>query len=177
MDAKNLAELYDLPPVEWSVIERRLEAGFSQAPGSGGPDRHTCWLATLNADGGPHVTAVGAIWEDGAFWFETGPSTRKGRNVTRDPRCSLSIATDGFDLTVEGMAERTTDPAVVARLAERWNDEGWPCVVDERGVALTAPFSAPSAGSPPWHVYKVVPRSAFGLITTGDGGAMRWTFQ
>ena len=46
--ATNLAELYGLPLVDWARIEARLEAGLSQAPGTGGPDRHTCWLATIN---------------------------------------------------------------------------------------------------------------------------------
>jgi hypothetical protein len=29
---------------------------------------------------------VGALWVDGAFWFETGEETRKGKNLARDPR-------------------------------------------------------------------------------------------
>ena len=93
MKAKNLADLYDLPLVEWDRIERRLAQGIGQAPGTGGPNRHTCWLTTLNADGSPHVAGVGAVWRDGAFWFQTGPGTRKGRNLERDPRCALSVAT------------------------------------------------------------------------------------
>ena len=38
----------------------------------------------------PHVTGVGALWVDGSFWFETGERTRKGRNLARDPRCTLA---------------------------------------------------------------------------------------
>ena len=78
MDATNLADLYDLPVLDWSPIEARLAEGLTQAPGTGGPNRHTCWLATINPDGSPHVTGIGAIWLDGAFWFETGEHTRKG---------------------------------------------------------------------------------------------------
>ena len=51
-----------------------------------------------------------------------------------------------------------TDPATVATMAQRWAGEGWPCEVDASGIALTAEFSAPSAGPPPWFVYKVTPR-------------------
>src|SRR3954470_14969776 len=80
MDAKNLAELYDLDTLAWAPIEARLDRGFTQAPGTGGPNRHTCWLATIDGDGSPHVTGIGALWTDGAFWFETGPTTRKGVN-------------------------------------------------------------------------------------------------
>ena len=97
------------------------------APGTGGPDRHSCWLATIDADGSPHVNGIGALWLDGAFWFETGEHTRKGRNLARDPRCTLSLATHEFDLVVEGTAELVKDPPVVAELAARWAAEGWPC--------------------------------------------------
>jgi len=81
MEARNLADLYDLPLVDWQGVVSRLDAGLSQAPGTGGPDRHTCWLATIDDDGRPHVTGIGAMWHEGSFWFETGASTRKGRNV------------------------------------------------------------------------------------------------
>lgn len=176
MKATNLATIYDLPTMDWDRIEQRLASGVSQAPGTGGPNRHTCWLATINADGSPHVTGVGAIWVDGSFWFETGEHTRKGRNLARDPRCSLSVATEDFDLVVEGTATRVMDPAVVADMAARWAAEGWPAKVDESGIALTADYSAPSAGRPPWAVYRLDMTSAMGLLATEPGGATRWRF-
>jgi len=176
MDAKNLADLYDLAPLDWAPIRARLVAGITQAPATGGPDRHTCWLATIDPDGSPHVTGVGAIWVDEAFWFETGGGTRKGRNLARDPRCTLSVATKEFDLVVEGTAARVTDAPTVAAMAERWVAEGWPARVDESGTALTADYSAPSAGPPPWFVYRLTPRRATALQTVEPGGATRWTF-
>jgi hypothetical protein len=45
----------------------------------------------------PTVTGIGGLWVDGAFWFETGETTRKGRNLARDQRCTLSVATAEFD--------------------------------------------------------------------------------
>lgn len=176
MDTRNLADLYGLPALDWATVAAQLDDGISQAPGTGGPDRHTCWLTTLDEDGGPHVTAVGALWVDGAFWFETGERTRKGRNLARDPRCALSVATSAFDLVVEGNAAKVTDPVTVAKLAQRWAAGGWPCRVDESGVALTAEFSAPSAGRPPWSVYRITARGATALATVEPGGATRWTF-
>jgi hypothetical protein len=176
MEARNLAALYDLGALDWGTVEARLARGFPQAPGAGGPDRHTCWLSTLNEDGSPHVTGVGALWVDGAFWFETGERTRKGRNVARDPRCALTLATSEFDLVVEGNAARVTDPQTVAGMARRWAEEGWPCRVDESGTALTADFSAPSAGPPPWSVYRITARTATAVATIEPGGATRWTF-
>lgn len=176
MDTKNLADLYDLPPLDWSAVTTRLDQGLTQAPGASGPGRHTCWLVTLDPDGSPHTTGIGALWVDGAFWFETGEHTRKGRNLARDPRCSLSVATHEFDLTVNGTAAAVRDPETVAKLAATWSDGGWPAEVDESGTALTAEFSAPSAGSPPWLVYRITARSATALATVEPGGATRWTF-
>ncbi len=177
MQTTNLAELYELDPLDWSAVVAGLDAGFPQAPGTGGPDRHTCWLATIDPDGIPHMTAVGALWVDGAFWFETGPRTRKARNISRDPRCTLGVALDTFDLSVNGTAERVTDPATVAQRAADWAGEGGPCRVDESGTALTADFSAPSAGPPPWYVYRIAVRAATALSTVEPGGATRWRFD
>jgi hypothetical protein len=177
MKSTNLADLYELPLVEWSTITDRLDRGVTQAPGSGGPDRHSSWLATINPDGAPHVTGVGSQWFDGSFWFETGQGTRKGKNLARDPRCTLSIATQGFDLIVEGVAERITDPATVATMAERWRSGGWPARVDDSGIALTADYSAPSAGPPPWSIYRLQVRQATAVLTVPPGGATRWQFD
>ena len=176
MQTTNLAHLYGAEPMEWTRITERLERGVPQAPGSGGPDRHTCWLTTLNPDGSPHVTGIGGLWADGAFWFETGEGTRKGRNLARDPRCALSIAVYEFDLVVEGEAVKVDDPTVVAEMARRWSAEGWPAQVDETGLALTAAYSAQSAGPPPWRVYGLTPRTAIAVETVEPSRATRWRF-
>jgi len=176
MEAINLADLYGLPPMEWAAIRARLDAGIPQAPASGGPNRHTCWLTTINPDGSPHVTGIGALWAEGTFWFETGEQTRKGRNLARDTRCVLSLATEEFDLVVEGDGHQITDPPTVAAMAERWAAGGWPAHADDTGRALTAEYSAPSAGPPPWYVYRVDPRTVTALATVEPGGATRWRF-
>jgi PPOX class probable F420-dependent enzyme len=176
MDATNLADLYGTPLLDWDRITERLDQGLTQAPETGGPNRHTWWLATINRDGSPHVTGLGALWIDNVFWFETGERTRKGRNLARDPRCTLSVATQEFDLVVEGEAHKVTDPATIADIAERYAADGWPARVDDTGLALTAEYSAPSAGPPPWFVYRVVPSAATALLTVEPGGATRWRF-
>ena len=177
MEATNLADLYGLPLLDWARIESRLDEGVTQAPEAGGPNRHTCWLATINRDGSPHVTGIGALWVDGSFWFVTGEDTRKGRNLARDPRCTLSLATHDFDLVVEREAHQVTDPPTVAAMAARWAAEGWPARVDDTGEALTADYSAPSAGPRPWVVYLLAPHRATALGCVEPGGATRWSFS
>jgi PPOX class probable F420-dependent enzyme len=48
-------------------------------------------LATLMPDGGPHSVAVWVGFEDGRIVFFTQPSSRKGRNLARDPRIAVSV--------------------------------------------------------------------------------------
>ena len=48
---------------------------------------HTGKLATVRADGRPHLAPVWyAVDEDGTVLFNTGETTVKGRNLARDPR-------------------------------------------------------------------------------------------
>ena len=119
MEAKNLAELYGLPLVDWQRVEARLAGGPERLAGTGGSDNRS-WLATTNPDGSPHLTGLGPQYVSGVFYFTTGESTRKGRNLARDPRCTLGISTDEFDLAVDGDAARVEDPELVADLAGRW---------------------------------------------------------
>src|SRR5438067_13529477 len=128
----NPGEADGLPPVDWAAVVDKLESGSAPAPGA--MNSRTTWLCTVNEDGSPHVTAVGAVWLDGAFWFQTGAGTRKGRNVARDPRCSIAVSVGGADLVFEGHATRVTTPDVVARLAEAWAEQGWPAEPDASGA-------------------------------------------
>jgi len=165
--------IYDTPTVAWEQVQASLDAGFTQAPGTGGPDRHTCWLGTVGPDGRPHVVGVGAFPSETGWYFTSGPGTRKSRNLAHDPRCTISVALDDFDLTVEGTARRVTDEEELERFAAVAREDGWPA--EARDGAVWAEYSAPSAGPPPWHVYKVVPSSATAL-SVHEGGATRWSF-
>jgi hypothetical protein len=61
-------------------------------------------------------------------------------------------------------------------MAAVWAAGDWPCRPDETGTALTAEFSAPSAGPPPWHVYRLTARTATALGTVEPGRATKWRF-
>ena len=174
MKTENLGAVEGLPPVDWDAIVEKLDAGSGPAPDA--HNSRTTWLATINEDGSPHVTAVGALWLEEAFWFQTGASTRKGRNVARDPRCSVAVSIRDADVVVEGEAARVTDPELVARAAKAWADQGWPAEPDETGSGITAPFNAPALGPPPWNVYRIDPRSATVALGTEPGGLTRFTF-
>jgi hypothetical protein len=161
---KNL-DIYGAAPIPWSRALKQLEAG------AGG----TYWLATTKPDGRPHVAAVGALWIDGKIYFVSGTRTRKGRNLAANPDCVFSVSLTGIDLVVEGSAVRITDRPTLLRLAKKYADQGWPASVS--GDALTAEYSAPSAGPPPWNLYVVRPTTAFGVATVEPSGATRWQFE
>jgi hypothetical protein len=52
---------------------------------------HTGKLATVRADGRPHVAPVWFVMEGDTIVFNTGESTVKGRNLRRDPRASFCV--------------------------------------------------------------------------------------
>ena len=60
MEIINLCAADGLPPVAWDAVVEKLDAG--SAPDPDAHNARTTWLATVNEDGTPHVTAVGAIW-------------------------------------------------------------------------------------------------------------------
>lgn len=163
---------YGAPPIRWSRVRERLEEALTQAPGTGGPDRHTWWLATVRPDGRPHAMPLGVLWVDDALYFNAGAGTRKAKNLAENPHCVLTVATKGFDLIVEGEAVKVSDEATLQRIAKAYTAEGWTPTV--RDGALYAEYSAPSAGPPPWHVYEMTPATVFALGTAEPYGATRW---
>jgi hypothetical protein len=133
------------------------------------------FLGTVGPDGHPHVAGVGALWFDGDFYVVSGPGTRKSRNLASKPTCTISAALKGIDLVFEGEAARVNDGPALERLAALYRAQGWPAEVE--GDAFTAPYSAPSAGPPPWYLYRFTFHTAFGVAGEEPNGATRWRFN
>ena len=74
MEITNLGQADGLPPVDWAAVAEKLDAGSAPAPDA--VNSRTTWLSTINQDGSPHVTAVGALLLAGTFWFQTGAPAR-----------------------------------------------------------------------------------------------------
>jgi pyridoxine/pyridoxamine 5'-phosphate oxidase len=163
----NLAELYDEEVMPWSRALEALGTG-SQKPET------PCFLGTVRPDGRPHSAGVGMAECDGELYFTSGPGARKARNLAANPSCTLSLRLDGIDVVFEGEARRVTDRATLERVAAAYHDGGWPARAE--GDALTAPYSAQSAGPPPWHLYRLEVRTAFGVGLRPPHGASRWRF-
>jgi hypothetical protein len=57
-------------------------------------EEHVAALVTLNEDGSPHVAPVWYLHRAGSLQIVTSESYAKTRNIRRDPRVALSIASD-----------------------------------------------------------------------------------
>lgn len=75
----------------------------------------TATMATVGADGRPHLVAMWYAVIDGAIWFETKGRSQKAVNLRRDPRVTVLIE-DGLTydklrgVSIDGTAEVVEDP-------------------------------------------------------------------
>ena len=138
----------------WELARTRLE----------NPEQpRTCWLATTRPDGRPHLMPVIGSWIDGAMHVVAGEDTQKARNIAADDRCVIatgSTTLPSLDIVVEGRAEPVTDGAEVQRLAAILNENNWPLEV--KGNKVYGPHG-PTAGPPPYTIFRIVPSKVFGL--------------
>jgi pyridoxine/pyridoxamine 5'-phosphate oxidase len=158
--------IYGDAKLPWSRVQEALEAlARPETP---------VFLGTARPDGRPHSAGVGCVECDGGVFFTSGPKTRKSHNLAINPACTLSARLPGVDLVLEGEARRVTEPAIVTQVAALFSEHGWPAEPD--GNAITAPYSAQSAGPPPWYLYRYTVHAATGVALTAPHGATRWRF-
>ncbi len=151
-----------------------MEPGARRTRGRFNWPRHNPFLGTIGPDGRPHVAGFGAAWLDGDLYFTSNLASRKARNLAANPACTIAVKMAGIDLTLAGTALRVSDAATLERIAAIYRNGGWPAEV--AGDALTAPFSAPSAGPPPWHLFRFTFDTVVGVATVEPFGATRWQF-
>ena len=166
IETKNL-DRYGNAALPWSRPRDLLAA---DVPGPEVP----MYLSTSRPDGRPSTAGIGALWYDGDLYFTSNPETRKSRNLAENPACTVAMRLPGMDVVFEGEAARTTDAQTLEAVTALYRNGGWPAEV--AGDAITAPFSAPSAGPPPWHLYRVTAHTVFGVATEEPYGATRWRF-
>jgi nitroimidazol reductase NimA-like FMN-containing flavoprotein (pyridoxamine 5'-phosphate oxidase superfamily) len=148
-------------------------------------ESRTCWLATTRPDGRPHLMPVIAFWIDGALHFVAGEGTQKARNIAADDRCVIatgSTTLPSLDVVIEGRAEPLTDVDAVRHVAEILSAKGWP--LEAKGDKVDGP-NAPTAGPPPYTIFRIVQSRVFGLpgmtgMEKSDPGDLpkptRWDF-
>ena len=133
----------------WSWAEERLRASRNFG------------VSTVSESGAPHAMPVWCVWQDGALWFSTDGSSRKARNLARDPRCVVTTEGAAEAVIVEGVAELASAPPALAGIA----------LVYEAKYGMGYPADS--------HVYAVRPRVVFGFVESAAefaGAATRWRF-
>ncbi|MCX5457289.1 PPOX class F420-dependent oxidoreductase [Streptomyces albidoflavus] len=82
----------------------------------------TAKVATVRADGSPHIAPVWFVLDGGDVVFNTGAATVKGRNLARDGRVALCVDDEQppFSFAVlQGRVQLSEDPAELLRWATR----------------------------------------------------------
>ena len=122
---------------------------------------HNYWIATSRPDGRPHLMIVWGLWRDGAFYFCTGKTSRKARNLSANAWCVIGSEQAEQAVIVEGEAKLVTDAALRGSFGKlyqkkyKWDMEG---------------FTEP--------LYVVHPRVAFGFWENNFvNTATRWQFR
>jgi len=97
--------------LSWSAVEPLLKT----AP--------YIWLATTNADGGPHLIQQWSIWIDQQLFFDGSEETRWARNLARDPRISFGMQSGNNAVCGDGTAEivRGVPVALARRIAAAYS--------------------------------------------------------
>lgn len=137
----------------WSWALERLEKS------------HNYWISTTRP-AHPHLMVVWGIWWENAFWFSTGPRTRKARNIAADPHCVIGTEKADEAVILEGAAEEIKDRTVWKLLVEIYNRK--------YGGDL-GPLLESSGGS----VFRVHPQVAFAQDEHAENfteAATRWIF-
>jgi hypothetical protein len=68
------------------------------------------WLATVRPDARPHVVPVWGVLVAGRLHFGGGRSTRKARNLARNPAVVLHTESADVVVILEGTADEVTHP-------------------------------------------------------------------
>jgi len=66
---------------------------------------HNYWISTTRPSGRPHLMLVWGIWWQDAFWFSTGPRTRKAKNIAADSHVVIGTEKADEAVILEGTAE------------------------------------------------------------------------
>jgi len=128
---------------------------------------HNYWIATTRPQGPPHLMLVWGVWWEDAFWFSTGPRTRKAKNLAADPRCVIGTEDAAEAVILEGVALETKDHAVWKRFAGVYN---------EKYGGDVYPMLESCGGS----VFRIQPEVAFGQDEHAENfieSATRWKFS
>ncbi len=126
-------------PARWRAIEARLSR------------ESTIWLATVRADGRPHLVPLWYVWLDEKLYVCTGSRTQKYANMYNNQNVALALPDAANVVVIEGEAH-TAGRALVDSLAEHfYHKYEWDFRYDETAD---------------WRLIEITP---FKIMAWGDG--------
>jgi hypothetical protein len=134
--------------LDWSWARERLTRS------------HNYILVTVRPDGRPHAMGMHGLWCEDAYYFGTGNTTRKAKNLSSNPHCIVINEQLEELVIVEGVAELVSYADVPKSLSALSKKKyGWP--LDPRGV-----------------MFKLTPRTVFAIPEKQFATALtRWKFR
>jgi len=118
------------------------------------------FFSTVRPDGRPHVMPIWGVWMDDGFYFSTGKTSVKARNLTKNPECVVCPEGGEEAVILEGRASKVKDSAVLQKFARLYKKK-----YDFDPLSMNEP------------IYQVRPRVVFGQVEkTFPKTATRWTF-
>lgn len=102
-------------PAMYGLKKRKAYLPFSHAEERLERSRNY-WISTTRPDGRPHSIPVWGAWLDGALYFGTALSSRKARNLARNPAVSAHLESGDDVVILEGAVEEVADKATLRKL-------------------------------------------------------------
>jgi len=124
-------------------------------------ESHNYWLTTVRPDGTPHTMVVWGLWLGGAYYFSTGATSRKARNLQQNPNCVVCNENAEEAVIVEGIARKLAESEIPQQAFANYKAKyGWE-LDPQRGP-----------------VYMVRPRTVFAMPEKQfPEGVTRWKFE
>ena len=122
---------------------------------------HNYLITTVRPDGRPHTMVVWGIWFENAYYFSTGATTRKARNLIANPNCVVCNDNAEEAVIVEGQARQLAVEEIPKPAFALYEKKyGWKLDLDMGPV------------------FKVTPRVVFAMPEKlFPAGATRWVFE
>jgi general stress protein 26 len=137
----------DLLPWKWA--EQRLKKS------------HNYYLVTTRPGGIPHAMPIWGIWMDSVFYFSTGRTSRKAKNLAKNPNCVVLNELADEAVILEGSAKEVKSAALIARLGVPYHRKYDPWKLD------------PNMGP----IFAVTPQVVFGMYEKKFAtSATKWSF-
>ena len=138
----------------WDHVEQRMTQAVNY------------WIASVDEHNRPHATPVWGVWLNGAFYFDGGPHTRRGRNMARNPHIAVHLESGSDVVILHGTARELKSAPLELR--------------EQLSAAYSAKYAAQgyAPGPETWEqggVYTLEPARAFAWTKFPDD-TTRWTF-